>query len=223
MKNICIIPAKGRSRRLPGKNVKVFKGMPMVCHAVKIAKESRLFEKIIVTSESEEVLDMVDFDDGIVKVKRDMSLSTDGATVDEVVMSLKSRFSGFDNLCVLLPCTPMLESIDLVKSFGLLDKFSHRCVACGQYVNHPAYAFNVDVGGMIYRERPDSIVRKNAAETAIYDAGAFYWCDVSKFIVSAALVSGKALCYMLPRHKAVDIDTPEDLELVTYYWEKHHE
>ena len=146
MKAVCVIPARGGSVRIPRKNIRLFKGVPMVCHAINCAKASDLFERVIVSSEDDEVLEIAQSYGADVLVRPRWLAELDGncdpGTQEIVRHSLevidwKGEFS-----CCLYPCTPLLSPFELTAAKEWLDhiKFDYAFIE-GQFYYGRTLAF----------------------------------------------------------------------------------
>jgi N-acylneuraminate cytidylyltransferase len=121
MSSICIIPARGGSQRIKDKNIKEFHGKPIIAYSIEAAKDSGLFSEIIVTSDSSEVLAIAE-EFGATAMKRDDYLSQDEIGTQEVATSVICTFepNTIDKVCVIYPCSPMLNKFDLINAMNVL-------------------------------------------------------------------------------------------------------
>lgn len=123
MKAIAIIPAKGSSTRLPGKNILPFRGKPMLLWTCEAARDSKCFERVIVSSEDEKILEIAD-KAGFETCKRSPELSRDPAgCVDvclEVVKNLEDSGEYFDTLCCLYATAPLRDAKDIIAVMDML-------------------------------------------------------------------------------------------------------
>ena len=120
MKRIAIIPARGGSKRIPDKNIKNFCGNPMISYPIKALIESKLFEKIHVSTNERKVVEVVNKIGLKVDFYRPESLSDDYTPIMPVVKYVigeyRKKNENFDEIWVVLPCSPLINSKDLIKA-----------------------------------------------------------------------------------------------------------
>lgn len=181
---IAVIPARGGSRRIPRKNVKNFLGRPMIAYAIECAKQTNLFDTIVVSSDDNEILHVAE-EYNAVGIRRPAALCNDQVgTMDVMRHVLSTYFKAAQIACCIYPCVPLLRPSDLQKGFDLLLKSSD----CGL-----GYVFSV------------------GKEPILHDAGAFYWGYTAEFLAGACHIEHGRM-YVLPPERDCDINTPEDWE-----------
>ena len=120
---VCLIPARGGSKRIPRKNIRPFYGKPIIAYPIKCARESGLFDTIYVSSDDDEILDVAKTY-GAVPLKR-VGLAGDLDDAQEVVrealQGMEGRRPSF--ACSIYPCSPLLQPIDLIRAFNLLKEY----------------------------------------------------------------------------------------------------
>ena len=123
MKNLCIIPARGGSKRIPRKNIKPFMGKPIMAYSIEAALKSGLFDEVMVSTDDEEFAEVARQYGASVPFLRSENTSNDYAglsdVIDEVVVTYKERGVLFDNYCCLLSTAPFVNSNLLKQSFEL--------------------------------------------------------------------------------------------------------
>ena len=124
MSNLCIIPARGGSKRIPRKNIKLFLGKPIISYSIKAAIEFGLFDEIIVSTDDVEIAEISKKYGAKVPFLRTIKNSSDFATtydvIEEVLKKYKSLNIEFDNICCLYPCAPFVDSNILNKAYEFL-------------------------------------------------------------------------------------------------------
>ena len=113
MGNICIIPARGGSKRIPRKNIKEFLGKPIIAYSIKAALDSGLFDEVMVSTDDFEIADIAKKFGANVPFIRSAKNSNDFATtfdvIKEVINYYKDQSVEFDNLCCLYSCAPFVN------------------------------------------------------------------------------------------------------------------
>ena len=217
MKRIAIMPARGGSKRIPRKNIVPFCGKPLMVHCLDAAKESGLFDEIHVSTDDAEIFAVAEahgFPPGFL---REAALADDFTPIRPVLRWVMDRFAArgrkFDVCCLLFPTAPLIEASDLKAASGLLDHSGGALpvMAVSRFPCPVEWAFRRAEDGALTEVTPGkSEIRSQDLEEAWYDSGTF-----SFFPAETLRKDGAAgfLGYPLARHKAVDIDTPEDLDL----------
>jgi len=214
---LAVIPARGGSKRIPKKNILPFCGKPMVAYALEAASESGLFDKIHVSTDSDEVSDVVESLGFPVDFKRCAELSDDFTGLVPVLRwvleQYRIRGEVYDEICCIMPNAPLIGSQDIVDAFNTFGSHggSHPLLVYARYPVPIEWAFRRGDDGLMVAVSPQSlVVRSQDLEAAYYECGPFtIWRP--KHLESDNPLTGQVLSYVLPAERAVDIDTPEDL------------
>lgn len=214
--NIAIIPARGGSKRIPRKNIKLFHGLPVIAYAIKTAQESRVFKEIYVSTDDEEIATIAKSFGAQVPRLRSEELSNDFATTVSVikaeVMRLKSEFENIQNVCCIYPATPLLESKLILKGLEILETGDWNYVFPGVQVGAPAERLlTLGTSGEVNMTYPEHIItRTQDLPRTFYDAGQFYWGKALAWESGLPIFSSSSTILEMPRDLIVDIDTLED-------------
>ena len=219
MSAIAIIPARSGSKRIPGKNIKMFFGKPIIAYSIRAAKESDLFEKIIVSTDSEEIAKVASDWGAEVPFIRPAELSGDVVTTDSVVLHalqwIKENIKVFKYACCIYATAPLIRQNDLKKGFDLLvenNAVSAFSVAEFAYPIFRALKIN-DKGNavMFWPEYYNTFSQDLPA--AYHDAGQFYCIHVEKNLQEKRLFSSHSIPVVLPAYRVQDIDILDDWEM----------
>lgn len=220
-KVLTVIPAKGRSRRVPGKNLSLVGGKPLVALAIEQAINSGVCGEICVATDSQEVASVA-----LAAGARIPFLRTDD--VDDVVpvgvaaLNVLKRYRielgmCFDYLCLLLPTSPLRQSQDIISSHELL--LSHpefdAVISLVKAEKHPAWAWCIDAKHQAVPMFPSLCnFGRHQLEQAYYVDGTVYWVKADFFEeIRGNQYSGRVGGYIMPAERAIDVDTPLDLAL----------
>jgi len=213
--NIAIIPARGGSKRIPRKNIKMFAGKPMIAHAITNAKMSGLFDHIVVSTDDEEILNIAQEWGAETPFRRPDELANDHiGTVPVIAHGIEAcRALGwsFNYVCCIYPAVPFLQIEDLKGSFQLLLK-SHMGYSfpVTEFPSAIQRALKRTDGGKMQPFYPSfEITRTQDLELAYHDAGQFYWGLADAWLQNL-MIHSNSVGYIIPKWRVVDIDTSED-------------
>ena len=213
---LCVIPARGGSKRIPRKNIRVFRGLPMIAWSIKAAQAASCFDRIVVSTDDSEIIDIATSYGAEVPFKRPDYLSDDFVGTREVIEhcihTLRSAGYEYSDVCCLYATAPFVLSSDLQASLSLLEESREGSVVFSSttYPFPIQRALRVSHDGYTSPYDPSSIVmRSQDLEEFFHDAGQFYWAAPEVWSRNFNLFdSGR--CYRLPRWRVQDIDTEED-------------
>ncbi|MFQ6558278.1 pseudaminic acid cytidylyltransferase [Pseudomonas sp. Lb2C1-1] len=223
MSAVAIIPARGGSKRIPRKNLKLFDGVPMIVRSIRTALASRLFDDVIVSTDDEEIAELAQVHGAQVPFMRPATLADDftgtAAVIAHALGELHER--SFDFACCIYATAPLLQARFLHQGLELLRK-------------HPDKSFAFSVTGFGFPVQRALILDEQGALTPLYpqfrdtrsqdlpeafqDAGQFYWGRREAWLRGDKLFSPSSLPLVLPRHLVQDIDTLEDWKRAEYLY-----
>ncbi|TVL51525.1 pseudaminic acid cytidylyltransferase [Shewanella algae] len=225
--NICIIPARGGSKRIPLKNIKEFHGKPMIAYSIEAAKESGCFDRIIVSTDDEEIARVAEEYGAEIPFRRPAELSDDYATTMMVLQHAidwceKAGWQ-YDNLCCIYATAPFIQPEDLTMGLSYLGapdvQYAFSATSFGFPIQR---AFYLDERSRVKMFQPEYLnTRSQDLVEAYHDAGQFYWCKVDALKQELPFFSNHSLPVLLPRKRVQDIDTPEDWELAELLYAVH--
>jgi N-acylneuraminate cytidylyltransferase len=213
--NIAIIPARGGSKRIPRKNIKEFCGQPMISYAITAAKESGLFERIIVSTDDEEIACIANKWGAETPFYRPVELANDYTATTPVIAHAIEACQNlgwkFDNVCCIYPCVPFIKIADLVGALALMHNSRlDYCFPVTEYPSSIQRALKLLNNCKIKPFYPEfEITRTQDLEPAYYDAGQFYW-GASDLWLTNPNIHKSALGFSIPNWRVVDIDTAHD-------------
>ena len=213
--NAAIIPARGGSKRIPRKNIKDFCGKPMIAYAIEAAKQSGLFEHVIVSTDDEEIAEIAQKCGAEAPFSRPPELADDHTpTVPVIAHAIKACQSmgwEVEHACCIYPCVPFIQVDDIKATFSLL--INGRADYCFPVTEFPSAIQRglrlLDDGRMQPFYPQFEMTRTQDLEHAYYDAGQFYWGKSNAWLANRKLHSG-GLGFPIPHLRVVDIDTPDD-------------
>jgi pseudaminic acid cytidylyltransferase len=216
--NIAIIPARGGSKRIPRKNIKLFHGKPMIAYSIEAAKKSGCFDKIIVSTDDQEIADVALQYGAEVPFLRPEKFSDDHATTMDVMQHALNwcEAEGWEvkNVCCLYATAPFILPEYIKQGYQRLSSENTQFVFSAATFSFPIQrAIKLSSAGevsMFYPEHEQ--VRSQDLMEAYHDAGQFYWGKASAFKNALPIFSEHSRVILMPRSRVQDIDTAEDWE-----------
>jgi pseudaminic acid cytidylyltransferase len=216
MDNLCVIPARGGSKRIPRKNIKDFLGKPIIAYSIDVALKSGLFNEVVVSTDDSEIAEVATKYGALVPFFRSSKNADDFApladVVDEVKAAYLERGRSFDNICCILPTAPLLSS-DILKDaytmFQEKEADSVRPVVRYSYPIQRAFRMNEGLVEMVWPENRK--VRSQDLEVTYHDAGQFYWMNFKE-----GLRGEKKIGLEITEMQVQDIDTIDDWKVAEF-------
>lgn len=217
--NICVIPARGGSKRIPRKNIRAFCGKPIIAWSIETARSCRCFDHVIVSTDDAEIADVAQQYGAEVPFLRPESLADDFTTTSDVVSHMVTALAkqdyAFDNVCCLYATSPFTRSEDLCRSEDELNwmKSSGAYIFSVVMYSHPIQrALKIvdedkAIMKMVSSEMFES--RSQDLEIHYHDAGQFYWAHKRTWQDNKNLFQGSA-GVKIPAYRVQDIDNEED-------------
>lgn len=213
---LCVIPARGGSKRIPRKNVKEFNGKPMIAYSIEAAIKSGCFDQVIVSTDDQEIADVSKQYGAEVPFIRPESLSNDYAgtlpVIKHAIECLDRKGVEHSEVCCLYATAPFVTAEHLLNAYKQLqDSQADYCFSVTSFPYPIQRAIKLSEFNrveMFYPEYYNS--RSQDLEEAFHDAGQFYWGASEAFKEQRPVFSECASPYLLPRHLVQDIDTHED-------------
>lgn len=215
---LAVIPARGGSKRIPRKNIKMFHGQPMIAWSIQAAIDSGCFDEIWVSTDDEEIAAVAQAYGAKVPFLRPAHLSDDFATTADVMSHAVEEFGKLnhalpDYICCLYATAPFVTEADLVHG---LEKIKNNNTL--NYV-FSATTYPFPIQRAIKLNEHDTVemfspqyfnVRSQDLEEAWHDAGQFYWGTAGAWFNKEMIFSTQSSVVELPRFRVQDIDTQED-------------
>ena len=213
---LCVIPARGGSKRIPRKNIKLFRGEPIISYSIKAALESECFDKVIVSTDDPEIAKVAKAYGAEVPFIRPPELSNDHAgtlpVIRHAIQWYKNHGCAVDDVCCIYATAPFVTSIRLLGAHELLvSSGADYCFSVTEYVYPIQRALKRTPHGRIQMfDQSQFETRSQDLESAYHDAGQFYWGKSESFLADTPLFSEYSCPYVLPHYLVQDIDTEDD-------------
>lgn len=224
MKNLCIIPARGGSKRIPRKNIKDFLGKPIIAYSIEAAIKSGIFEEIMVSTDDEEIAKIACQYGAKVPFMRSVETSNDYATTDDVLREVVEKYnalgSTFDNFCCIYATAPIIKPEDILKAYKRLIESDFTIV-------YPVVAFSYPIwrcldlakdGSIEYHWPEYELSRSQDLPKEYHDTGTFYWHKIDKWITGDKTSGG----IEVDETTIQDIDTETDWKIAEMKYKLLH-
>jgi N-acylneuraminate cytidylyltransferase len=213
---IAVIPARGGSKRIPGKNIKLFRGKPIIAWSIEAAIASDCFDKIIVSTDDKEIAAISKLYGAQVPFTRPAHISDDFATTIDVIAHAATWAVAegweLETICCIYATAPLVSADDLLAGLEALKSPAwDYAFSVTDYAAPVFRSFKqADDGGlaMLYPEHQST--RSQDLPRIFHDAGQFYWGKRSAWLDRQPVFGHKSFPIFVPRWRVQDIDTPED-------------
>ena len=221
MKTVCIIPARGGSKRIPRKNVRSLHGRPLVAWTIAVAQRSGLFDEIMVSTDDYEIAAHALAAGAAVPFLRSAQLSDDHAPTAAVMREVLDAYAAsgedaFTTVCCLYATSALLQPERLREGLRrLADDPSLDSVLSVQAYGHPIErAYRLRDGLIAPADPAKQLVRTQDFEPAFHDAGQFYFFRANGLRARGWMVGPRSAPVMLSAWEAIDLDTEADWQLL---------
>lgn len=213
---VCIIPARGGSKRIPRKNIKDFLGKPMIGYSIEAALKSGCFDRVIVSTDDQEIAQVAKTFGAEVPFMRPNELANDHAgtlpVIKHAIEWFEQHESKLNEVCCLYATAPFVQADSIKQAYKQLQTTqADYCFSVTSFAFPIQRAIKITQHQRIEMFYPEQInTRSQDLEEAYHDAGQFYWGKAEAFKLLIPLFSENASPFPLPRHLVQDIDTQED-------------
>jgi pseudaminic acid cytidylyltransferase len=215
---IAVIPARGGSKRIPRKNIRPFCGKPIIAYSIAAARESGLFDEIVVSTDDEEIATLARGHGATTPFLRPKELADDftgtNAVVRHAIVWFADRGAAISHACCIYATAPLLPVSFIRKGYELLAASDAAfAFSVTDYAFPIQRALHISADGRVDALYPEHrMTRSQDLEPAYHDAGQFYWGTASAFLDDSPMFSPRSIGVVLPRKLVQDIDTMEDWE-----------
>jgi N-acylneuraminate cytidylyltransferase len=215
---IAVIPARGGSKRIPRKNIRMFCGKPIIAYSIAAAQQTELFDQVVVSTDDEEIASVAREFGATTPFIRPKEIADDftgtNAVVKHAVAWFNGQASNVTHACCLYATSPLVQARFIEEGF---KTFSRSDAAFAFSVTSYAFpiqrAVRITPDGHVEAIYPEHrMTRSQDLEPAYHDAGQFYWGTARAFLEDIPLFAPHSVGVILPRHLVQDIDTLEDWE-----------
>lgn len=222
---LAVIPARGGSKRIPRKNVKPFAGLPIIAWAIQTAQKSQCFDRIIVSTDDQEIAATAIAYGAEVPFMRPAELSGDHVATTPVIAHAvewqNQHGEKVSEVCSIYPTSPFLRAKDLMRGLQTLaDTGASYAVSVTTFAYPIQRALRATSNQRLAMVQPEYYGKRTQdLEPTWHDAGQFYWGTATAWLNNEILFGEASAPVVLPRHLVHDLDTIEDWEEAEIFWE----
>ena len=223
MKNLAIIPARSGSKGLKDKNIRILNGKPLLAYTIDAAKESGLFDEILVSTDSEEYAEIAKQYGASVPFLRDSELSGDNASswdvVKDVLEKLKKFGREFDTVALLQPTSPLRSASDIINGYNIFNEKSANFVVAVCEIDHsPLWSNTIPSDGSLVNFINSDVAKTPRQDLPVYYRinGALYIIKTEYLIDSRNLYGDRSFSIIMKRENSIDIDEELDFLIAEY-------
>ncbi|MGE3261169.1 MAG: pseudaminic acid cytidylyltransferase [Bacteriovoracia bacterium] len=215
---IAIITARGGSKRIPRKNIRVFHGRPILAYPIEAALTSKLFAEVMVSTDDPEIAEIAKSAGATVPFFRSAKNSDDHAGTAEVILEVLEAFArqgrSFETFCCLYPTSPFVNAARLQSAMKLLEEGNTKTVIPVVAFSPPIQrALKIESGKLRWLDAAYAKARSQDLAVSYHDAGQFYCGKVAEFLQKPLLFSDDTAPLVLPETEVQDIDTEDDWKI----------
>jgi pseudaminic acid cytidylyltransferase len=226
---LAIIPARGGSKRIPRKNIRLFLGKPIIGYVIETALQSGLFTEVMVSTDDDEIAAIAKRFGASVPFRRSAENSSDTAATTDVIIEVLDQYGQigktFNAVCCLYPTAPFITAQALAQTRQMLTNGQAEVIYPIQKFHFPiqrAFLYNNDTGRIWWAD-PDSFLKRSQdLEPAYHDAGQFYWFDAARLLEIRQLPGLVPGGMVIGEMQAHDIDTEEDWQVAEFKYRLLH-
>lgn len=214
-KNIAIITARGGSKRIPRKNIKLFLGHPIIKYTIDAALRSNCFEDVMISTDDREIADIAEKCGAKVPFLRSQKTSNDFANTADVICEVLEKYAQknieYEYCCCLYPTAPFVSPEKIQRALDIMKKNNADSVLPVVRFSYPIQrALKIEEGRLMMMYIENLEKRSQDLIPAYHDAGQFYWLKVSSFLRGRQIFTKKTFPMEVPESEVQDIDNEED-------------
>lgn len=213
---LAIIPARGGSKGVPRKNIREIAGKPLIAWTIEAAKKSVYIDKLILSSEDREIIDVALRWGCEVPFVRPEELAKDDTPGMDPILHAIQKIEKYDFVVLLQPTSPLRNTSDIDKCIELcLKKDSNACVSVSETEKSPYWMFTLEENNQmtpIFKDK-ETNVRRQDLPTFVTLNGAVYVAKSDWLLVNKKFLTSETIAYEMPKERSIDIDSEFDLRI----------
>ena len=219
---IALIPARRGSKGIPKKNLREFKGQPLIAWSIKQALECSFIDRVIVSTEDEEIAEIAKIFGAEIPFSRPTNLANDSSLIIETVLHAINNLNDVDDVLLMQPTSPLRRVEDINNIVQLRNKFkSQSAVSLVKVSEYPQWMYSLDGQKMypLLAKKNSSERRQNFKKIHILN-GSLYLSSRKHLIETGSFVSEDTIPYIMPPEFSIDIDEESDWEYAEFLYDR---
>lgn len=224
MSALAIITARGGSKRIPKKNIRLFAGKPIICYAIEAALSGGIFDEVMVSTDSEEIAEMARQAGAQVPFMRSEETANDFATTRDVLLEVVTQYEAsgkkYDEICCIYPTNPFITPEKLKCAFDVFRKSgADGLTPVVAFSYPPQRGFYIQENKLAMVQPEHYSTRSQDLPKIYHDVGQFYIYNVAAYKKADFVQNSNIVPFVIPEKEAQDIDTLEDWEMAELKFE----
>lgn len=219
MNTFALIPARGGSKGIPRKNIKLFAGKPLIVWTIEAALRSSMLDAVVVSTDDPEIADVARQAGAQVPFMRPSELALDQTPGLDPVLHALDQLPQYDSVLLLQPTSPLRTTEDIDACLRLAtQQHAQSVVSVCEADTHPYWTYRLTRDQALSRfVDAEPIARRQDLPQAFTLNGALYFADANWLRSSGSLVGTETLAYVMAKERSVDLDTPLDWKLAELF------
>ncbi len=218
MKSLCVIPARGGSKRIPGKNIRKFCGKPIIIYSIEAAIGSKLFDEVMVSTDDHQIAEIARVNGASVPFFRSRKNANDYAGLADVLIEVIEQYKRnaifFDSICCILPTAPFVTPTKLINAEEMFKNGKYNCIFPVVEYNYPIQRSLKIEDEYIKMRWPENLSKRSQdLESTYHDSGQFYFINVETLLIEKKLFTEFSGCLVADKLEVQDIDTVSDWKI----------
>jgi N-acylneuraminate cytidylyltransferase len=217
---LAIIPARGGSKEVPRKNIREIDGKPLIAWTIEEAKKSKYIDRMILSSDDEEIIRIARKWGCEVPFARPSSIARDDTPgIEPVLHAIETLPEKYDYVVLLQPTSPLRKAIDINECVKTcIVQCSNVCVSITQSTDTPYWMYHIGSDDRIYpiMTGNEKIQRRQDSPPVYVLNGAVYVAKTKWLLKNRSFITEETIGYIMPFDRSVDVDTELDIDIVSY-------
>jgi CMP-N,N'-diacetyllegionaminic acid synthase len=209
---LAVVPARGGSKGVPRKNVRMLAGKPLIAWTIEQAFHSRYIDRVIVSSEDEEICQVAKQSGAEVPFVRPAELASDTASgVDVLCHAVENAGADYDYVVLLQPTSPLRESTDIEAAIEFcVSRAAKSVVSVTEATKSPYWMYQMKEGGELISFVENAASNRQQLPQSYALNGAVYVLEVAALLATRKVLDEQTLGYVMPAERSYDIDRETD-------------
>ncbi len=215
---LAIIPARGGSKGVPRKNIRLLAGKPLIAWTIEAAQQSHYLDRVILSSEDTEIIEVAKSFNCEVPFVRPAELAQDHSTgIEPILHAINTLPTRYDFTVILQPTSPLRIATDIDQAIAhCIDNKADFCVSVTTPDKHPYWHFKLNATGQLHPLFDDIGTRRQDLPECFALNGAVYVAKTSALLEHKSCLTPTTLAYVMPKERSQDIDTELDFSVAEY-------